>query len=334
MNWRVAAPRELADADAARRWRRQGLLYAGLMPALSRLPTRWAYAAARLRGRWAARHGRDWVELSLGLSYIRARTEAAWGSVFPDATPAQLASWAVSRYETWVEEELEACWIAGGEWSRFAGLDSGPARRELARHPDHGVVLIQAHFNNPTLACAGLGMATSRPVWMTVSGVYEHARVHPCVRSLFDRKYRGAERLLNGGRLLHSESGGSMRQLYRALERGEIVIVVADLPPEPGQGGVCVPWLGQQRLLAAGAHRLASRTGSRLGTLSLHSDGPGHWTLHAEVEDVADADLAAERAYGRLGKWLMAEPGRWWAAHLLPDTPTCRPRAGTTAERR
>lgn len=293
------------------------------MPAIGRLPTPWAYAAARLRGRWAAARGRDWVELSLGLQYIHSRTQAAWRTAFPAAPQAAVDAWARARYETWVEEELEAGWMAQGAWHRFAALDLGPARQVLTEASGRGLVLVQAHYNNPTLACAAVGMATDRPVWMTVSGVYEHPQVHPCLRDLFRGKYRGAESRLHGGRLLHSESPASMRQLYRALERGDVVIVVADLPPEPGQDGVCVPWLGGTRLLAGGAHRLAARTGSRVGSLWLQAPAPGRWDLNLAVEDDPTVDVAIRRAYARLAEVLSGHPGRWWAAHLLPETPAC-----------
>lgn len=317
------APDALTDPAAASRWRQQAFTYQWLMPAIGRLPMPWAYTAARWRGRWASTRGRDWVELSLGLRYIRERTEAAWRSIRPQADSAQVAAWATARYQTWVEEELEAEWIRRGRWQRFRGLDLAAASQALTGPADQGLVLVQGHFNNPTLACAAVGMASSRPVWMTVSGIYEHAQVHPRLQDLFRGKYRGVEGLLNGGRLLHSESPSSMRQLYRALERGEIVIVVADLPPEPGADGVCVPWVGGHRLLAAGAQRLVSRTGSRVGSLWLQAPSAGQWSLHAELAPAGEPLQAVRQAYGRLGEVLQTEPGRWWAAHLWPDTPRC-----------
>jgi hypothetical protein len=207
--------------------------------------------------------------------------------------------------------------LSGG-MARLDGLGAG------------GLVVLQAHFNNPLVGCMGLARATGRRVWVTISAVTDHPQVHPAVSMHFRRKYAQAQASLNGGGFQETESPVGLRRLYRALKAGDLVVVMADLPAAPGQEGVCVPWLGQHRVMAAGAVRLARQTGCAMAAMvvTCPANGAWQWTLSEPLlpqPGVPDAvDEAVGAAYGALGAAIRGNPGRWWAAHLLQDAPCLR----------
>jgi lauroyl/myristoyl acyltransferase len=145
----------------------------------------------------------------------------------------------------------------------------------------------------------------------------------------FRRKYAQAQASLNGGGFMETESPAGLRALYRALQAGDLVVVMADVPAAPGQDGICVPWLGRRRVLAPGAVRLARQTGAAMAAMvvACPANGAWSWTLteplvaKVGVPDGEDAAICA--AYRALGAAIMANPGGWWAAHLLLDARNC-----------
>ena len=332
----LKVPDALTEPAARQRWWWQGPDYGLLLPALSRLPVGWGYALADKRGAWHARHGRDWAELSVGQRYIGERTAAAYRELVPTASVQDVAEWVVERYRTVSAEEMEGQRIARGALDVFAAgrpdFSAGLAR--LKGLGSGGLVVLQAHFNNPLVGCIGLARATGRRVWVTISAITDHPQVHPAVSAHFRRKYAHAQSSLNGGGFQETESPAGLRRLYRALSAGDMVVVMADLPAAPGQDGVCVPWLGASRLMAAGAVRLARQTGCAVSALVLNRvrQGAWAWSLTEPMlpkPGVADGqDVAIGAAYAALGTAILRHPGHWWAAHLLHDSQRCEAGGG------
>lgn len=151
------------------------------------------------------------------------------------------------------------------------------------------------------LARAAACMAAGRPVWMAGSGNREDKRRHSGLRTIFRARYRGVERHLNDGWLLRRESANALCLWYRAPERGEIVLVVAGLPPAPGRAGRQAPRMG------------------------------GHCQL-AAVEARPDTRQTTSEACQRLFRQLMHKPGRGWAAHPLHDSPSGAAPPGLAAD--
>lgn len=325
MSWRARPPVELPGRRAALRWWWQAPDHLAVMPALARLPEPVAYAASAWRGRWSCRLGRDWAELSVGQAYVAERTAQAMRLMHPGATAPQVARWVRERYQTVAFEELEARWIARGGWAdaavqRWQLPDVTAPLRALA---GRGMVVLQAHFNNPLVGCMGLARASGKRVWVTMSSITDHPQVHPAVSAHFRDKYAAAQPWLNGGGFVDTDRAGGLRRLYRGLAAGDWVVVMADLPPAPGQEGVSVPWLGERRWLAEGAVRLARQTGTPLASLGLLRGAPGEWRWALGdlqwLNEGGDGDSAIGRAYADLDSVIRQAPGHWWAAHLLPE---------------
>jgi ribose-phosphate pyrophosphokinase len=109
------------------------------------------------------------------------------------------------------------------------------------------LVVLTAHFDSFIVGMVGLGLC-GRKTSVTTSNVYEHEQVHSAVSAFFNRKYRGAEKFLNGGKFMHVET--SLRAFYKALQRKETVVVVADVPATLHGQGEWLTWFGKQRKVA------------------------------------------------------------------------------------
>jgi lauroyl/myristoyl acyltransferase len=138
------------------------------------------------------------------------------------------------------------------------------------------------------------------------------------VRHFFSRKYRGMERYLQGGKIVHIEQ--SLRFFYRALLNGECVVVLADLPASADKGnGIWMRFLGRERSFQPGAFRLARRTGSGLaGFVCQWEGGDKYRVILSECmppEEVNEASY--QRVFAFLETAILSKPERWWAADLL-----------------
>jgi lauroyl/myristoyl acyltransferase len=302
-----------------------GLDYGLMLPAIGRLPFRLGQQLARRRGLFNARKGRDWAELAIGQPYIAQRTQHAYSQIWPDMDVGELVK---QRYATTSMEELEALWITTGRFLHRT-LDLEPVRHLLAQRPaGRGLVVLTAHFDSFILGMLGLGLCGATTHVMT-SAVVEDERVPAALQGHFARKYREAGRYLSGGGFWHVETAG--RRFHRALQRGEVVVVVADAPAAGADApGVWVPWFGAERRLAEGALRLARSTRSAMAALLTVGAGSDtqHWLCHGPLDPWAlpsEAPYSGETEYqalfGFMERVIRAHPGSWWGAHLLHDCP-------------
>jgi lauroyl/myristoyl acyltransferase len=297
-------------------WRWQAIDYGFLMPLLAKLPYALAHKLAMLRGALHARYGRDWAELSVGIRYIAERTANAAVQLWPKLKAADIVE---KRYQAIAIEEWHGNILARGSLRDLhCNLDSLQHMLSKAS-PQKGLVVLTAHFDSFIVGMVGLGLC-GRKTSVTTSNIYEHEQVHPAVGAFFERKYRGAETFLNGGKFMHVET--SLRAFYRALLRKETVVVVADLPATQEGSGVCLPWLGQSRKVANGGFRMAVETDSQICAMVCitNLEGEVSWLC----SDVFDPETSADyetQLFQFFEKCILENPGKWWASHLLQDYP-------------
>lgn len=300
----------------------QGPEYRWMVPAMARLPDGVAYALARWRGRFNARHDRDWVSLGLRHRHVAAQAAEGLSLLLPQAAVAQALR---ERFMTVAREEMEARALDRYGLAHF-DVDARDALDRLQQRPrDRGMVLMTAHLETFVLGIAALAQR-GEVVHPVMSEVSADPRLHGAIRQHFERKYAGLQRHLNGGQLAPAET--SMRHFYRALARGETVVVLCDSPAPQGSPCVCVPWLGAHRQLAQGALRLAASSGSMLAAFACHWHGGRRHSVHLSgLLDPQHLALqqCADQTFAFLGQHIMHNPGRWWASHLLPLCSPCTP---------
>jgi 2-polyprenyl-3-methyl-5-hydroxy-6-metoxy-1,4-benzoquinol methylase len=291
--------------------------FAVFLPAIARLPLTLGYALARLRGKANALVGRDWRSMALGFRHIHRQTLAGLQQVAPAALPSTLNAWRRGRYETEARDEFEAALIAAKRLSELHCEFDPPAAATICKRSGRGLVLLTPHFDSFFIGVGFLARSGARINLMT-SSVTHDPRVHPAVQAHFERKYRGLEAYLNGGKLLDMEDGA--RPFYEMLKRGETLVILADAPNVAGAPGLETDFLGR-RSLAGGAVRMARQTGSDLGGFVCYRERDGEYRVRlGPVAAAADADTA-DRVYRFLSDAIRSNPERWWAVDLLPAMP-------------
>lgn len=292
--------------------------YAMLLPLMARLPLFAGYAFSALRGRLNGFIGRDWRSVALEKRHIALRSAAGYRILLPDVSDETLRALVRQRFETESREEFEGRLIMAERVAQLSHRIHPDEFVQACLRRERGLLLLTPHFDSFMLGIAFLGMAGVKINVMT-SAVTNDPRVDPAVSQHFFKKYRSMERMMNGGRMLDREDG--IRPFYQMLERGECLVVLADAPATAGGAAVTPRFLGAQRRLAGGALRIARKTGSDLGAFVCRFEGAGRYRLDGGPILKASDPLALDTVYGFLSKKILASPGHWWAADMLPDMP-------------
>jgi len=312
----ASSPRILQRLEDAAHYGFQDFDYRLLQPAIARLPLRVGQAVADARGCVNALFDLDWRSLYLRRRYVRTATFRAMRRLVPDRGRWTWAAKTVLRFVHMAREE----WLAavGHERSLQFLVDcsdlKGIEPLLQAQRAGRGIVLLSCHYGSLPAGIVLLGLSGLR-VNFLASAVVELPTVHPAITDFYRRKYRGFERHMNGGRVVYFER--SPRYFYRALQRGEAVIVLGDLRSK-GKRALDVPFFGAARRMAQGPVRMAQRTGSLLSAYLCHHEPGGRYSLEcAPLIDIsADPSKAAE-LYAFLEARILQRPEQWWAADLL-----------------
>lgn len=332
----MALPESITRWFKRTTWRfaAQGIDYGLVLPLMARLPLRWAYRLSDLRGALNATYARDWAELSVGFPYIGERSAAAFREVRPHASNAEIRQLVVQRYQTVAREELDGLLAMRGRLAEIK-MDLAPIRTALAqRATGRGLVVVMSHFDNLFLGLVGM-VRCGEPVYLMTSDIMQDQRVHITVRKFFRVKYQRYQEQMGGSEFLHT-SASARDRFYDVLQQGGIVVVVSETPAAPGNDnnnksnkGTWVSWLGRRRKMADSAVRMAVDTNSQvIGMRNMHTQ-PGHiawqWSRVVDPQDfnAHSPETVREMVYAPIFAFLeagiRADPGRWWAAHLLGD---------------
>lgn len=289
--------------------------YAWFLPLIARMPLRIGYLLAGLRGIVNGRFGRDWRSMALGTRHISRQSAAGYRILRPKATEAELKTLVQERFYAESLEEFEGRLIAA---DRVAELkrDILPADFLAAcRQRERGLVLLTPHFESFWLGTVFLGQAGVTVNAMT-SSITHDPLVTAAVQQHFFKKYRGMERMMNGGRMLNMEDG--LRPFYQMLERGETLVILADAPAIAGGASATPYFLGSRRRMAGGALRMASKTGSDIGAFVCRHVKMGQYLVKGGPIIPANEPQAFDTVYRYLSDEIEATPGKWYASDLLP----------------
>jgi lauroyl/myristoyl acyltransferase len=295
------------------------------LPAIARLPLPLAYALSGLRGRTNAIMGRDWRSVALGFRHIRRQSLSAY-ALLPGSS-ADHANWCRQRFETEARDELEAQLVAKKRLAELSCRFVPTGAEQLLAKRTRGLVLLTPHFDSFYLGIAFLAQTSGARINSMSSAVSKDPRVEPAVSLHFENKYRGLEHYLHGGKVPDMEVG--LRPFYRMLERQEVLVVLGDAPVLPNGVSMKVDFLGAQRMIAGGALRLAEHTDSDLGGYVCRYLGAGRYELEmCPIGRARDPETVA-RVYRFLSQQILAQPGLWWAADMLPNMPPSSDDPGT-----
>lgn len=309
------------------RYESQLLDYHLFLPLIARLPLSWAYRLSDWRGAFNARHSRDWTELALGFPYIGERCAATFRYMRPQASDEEIRSLVTQRYQMVARYELDGALATANRVAQFQ-IDLTPVKAALAqRTPGRGLVMLISHHDSVfvgMLALARCGV----PVHLMTSDIVFDPRVHPAYRGFMRTWYASYEKHMNG--VFRPTSSEGRKTFYDALAQGALVVVASETPASRSPDkGTWVSWLGKRRKMADSAVRMAIETGSEMMAMQIRHVAPGRfvWSASALVDPQRTMHLppaqAREKAFAPLFAFLepgvIAEPGLWWAAHLLGE---------------
>lgn len=300
-----------------------GFDYKIVLPFLGSLPLAAGQALSMGRGLVQAAFDYDWRSIAVGFPYIRQRTYAAMGMIRPEKGRLWKAVKTAQRFLHNSKEEWQACLFGRDAVMRRIAADSTvegiEELRDLQRQ-GRGVVLVGCHLDSFCMGMVLMGMMGLR-VHIINTAAIEDERIHPEVRAFFQKKYRAMERLLNGLMAYHETD---MAHFYRALERGETVCLMGDVPGS--KSDVFIPFLGARLRMPVGAWHMAKRTGALVGGFVALHEGVGRYrvVMHMPQEiDPQSPEKTLIPIYRFLEWWLRKLPERWVSADLLPAYGAC-----------
>ena len=288
-------------------------------PLLARLPAALGLALAAHWGRWMGRLDCDWRSVSLRQHFVAQQTAAAFRELCPEETAAQIERRVRERFAGASQEELEGHWLARGLKSDLPVNITGLETLYAASQNGRGLVLLTFHFAAAIWGIACLGRAGLRVSPMS-SHIVEDRRVPACIRTYFRAKYAGLTHDLNGGAVIHVEEHPAA--FYRRLKAGEAIVVLADAPARARDNAFTANFIGKRRAFAAGALRMARKTGALVAAFVCLRDKTGYrLEISPPRGQDGDYEAACSAAINFLEEKLRQRPSDWWAADLLPNFP-------------
>ena len=283
--------------------------YGFILPILARLPMRWGRFLASLRGMLYAKVQRDWRQFSFNDTSLHERTCEAFEKIVPGIERHKLEHIIRDRYRMQSLEEFDAACLVRNTITRWPVVFDGLEAVEEAAKTGQGIVFLTAHFGTsivggPFLRRLGL------PILGMSSDIVDHPQVDPNISRFFQLKYQAMGNDLNGGTILHRQ--GNTRRFLRILQQGGAVVIVGDLPPDPGEEAIFKPFFGENRGFSPGAVKMAAMTKSLLFAYVCE---------FIEGQYVIRFSKPGEDVYGFIESAIKNNPCAWWAADLLPLLP-------------
>lgn len=279
------------------------------LPFCARVPLPLGRKLADLRGILMALLDYDWRSNALGQRYVRSRV-IDFVRHFSGGKSARVKMFKRFIYES--REEWQGCLYLHKKKmdiiARKSHIECRDRFKALARSKT-GVVLVSCHFDSYCMGIALPGTKGLRSNAVSSSAAVEDPRVGPEVRRFFRNKYRAMGEASQGG-VIHYETG--MDFFYNALENGEIVIVMGDVPG--AKSSVRIDFLGKKLKMPLGAWHMAKKTGSLMGAyvnLAMPDGGYRMVCLPPYEIDPDDPVKTMKPVYAFLESWIRKMPERW-----------------------
>lgn len=282
---------------------RKWLIYRVVWPLVARLPYRLGYKVAKKLDNRFRKQPQYLEQVKAGM---RAFSDAAHCHLDPDqAIEPYLDMHARERLDTYRLSHLKA-----SDFQKQVALTGEEAVGQALREKK-GAILIMAHYGRPVMLCSALAHRGFK-IGMLTGSVKENPNLDP-VDLWFH--YFGMENTL-----LHSKgswftTAEPLRGLYRALEEGQIIIIMMDLPAQ--DNGVKVPFLDGELNLPPGIIRIAQKT--QAGLLFGSARESDHGKVNAKLYRLDDEpEIALQQAAAHLEQEVRSAPSQWWQWNHWP----------------
>jgi len=299
---------------------RQAIDYHSILPAISQLPLPLGQRLAQVRGWLHGLMDYDWRSQAIGQYFVREATQQAMQALMPTAGKKVQLLNTRRRFVHNSREEWESCLFRNQkaiqsifEKSQVEGL----MPLIQAQKEGKGIVLLTCHLDSFCMGIVLMGMSGLRINAVTTSAL-EDPLVAPVIQRFFQKKIQGMEMHMQGGKLMYHET--NLSYFYRALLRGEAVVIQADVPAAPNADAIKMPFLGAKRRLSAGAQRMAIKTNSLVAAYLCIHQGVGQYKVICTPPKTIDPlcpEQSLEPFYQFLETHIRQFPDRWLAADLF-----------------
>ena len=295
----------------------QTLDFGYVLPLMARLPLPMGQALSTVRGLLNVATDYEWRSLAIHYNYIRERTFQAMKMIQPDAGEQSWKKATIQRFIHNSRDEWQACLYDLPVMEKICrrssveGIDALLKQQAAGR----GIAMVSCHFDG-FMGMALLGMKGLCVNALTTAAGNEDPRIHPVVRSYLNKKYRKLESRMNG-KIVYQEE--NMPFFYKALERGETVVLFGDVPGS--KSSVFIPFLGARFKMPLGAWHLAGKTHSLISATVCVHEGVGRYRvicLPPAEPDPKSPLCTLQPIYAFLEKHIRRMPERWVASDLLP----------------
>ena len=172
------------------------------------------------------------------------------------------------------------------------------------------VLAITVHWGVGLFGIASLADTGRRIACLSTRLDEAHVRHDPVLLRYGRTRLAEVERVA-GAKLVYA--GGGARAFLRALERGESLLALIDVPPDAVGGGHPVRLLDRRALLPVGLVKLAERTGLPVVFFAVELDAAtGNRIVRvSESFVVTDRDVAMQRLADELDHCIRRSPPAW-----------------------
>ncbi|MCP4680746.1 MAG: hypothetical protein GY864_00250 [Desulfobacterales bacterium] len=295
----------------------QNIDFKVLLPLMARMPLPLGEALSRTRGIFQAALDYEWRSMALRHLYIRGRTWEAMKIISPQWSGPRLIAATLRRFMHNSREEWQACLFGRkvmGDINRRSTVDRIDDLLEIQKS-GRGLVMVSCHFDSFCMGMVLMGMRGLR-VNVINTSMIEDPRIHPAVRSFFNRKYRAMEDHMAGKMVYHQVD---LPFFYKALEKGQTVALMGDVPGS--KTTIHIPFLGRSFKMPLGAWHMAKKTGAALGAfICVHQSSGCYRVFCLPPRDIDPEDPVRTMTpiYAYLEKWIRWAPERWETSDLLP----------------
>jgi lauroyl/myristoyl acyltransferase len=291
--------------------------YGYVLPTMARLPLPLGETLSRVRGAIQASLDYDWRSLALRYPYVRERTRQAMAMIRPSAGEKYCKTAAVRRFMHNSREEWQASLFGlpvMEEISRRSTIE-GISDLHCHQNKGRGMVMVSCHFDSFCMGMVLMGMKGIRVNVINTSAI-EDPRINLTVRRHFQCKYRWMEARMRGKMVYHEVD---MPFFYRALEQGQTVALMGDIPGS--KSDVFIPFLNARFKMPVGAWHMAMKTNSLLGAFMCVHEGVGKYRVICLPPSEIDPESplrTMKPVYAFMEAQIRRMPERWVAADLLP----------------
>ena len=235
--------------------------YSLILPAISKFPVQTAYRLADLRGWLICRSRHD----------SRRHAERNVSRVFPSLGREEIQHIVLQHFQVESRNEMEAFWYRNplSFFQKFVRIDGLDVLQE-ARESKRGILLFSGHMGSTGLFFALMGKHGIRLNIVARSIEPNENPLHPAVLRYNLKRVRRIEETV--GRPFLLTGRGNYPVMREKLEKGEVIVIVIDVPPTLLRRAVRVRFLERQAFFADGIASLFQQTQARLLQWTIHRD--------------------------------------------------------------